>query len=68
MRRKVLNGLVKKENRKIDRFIVDMIKLYKKHGFSLSLKTKKDEFIVTKLEDDHIELLKQAIDGTTEEK
>jgi hypothetical protein len=68
MRRRTLNSHIKKENRKIDKFLSDLFKLYKKHGFSIVQKNLKDPFIVTTWSKENEDWMKEAVDGIIVEK
>ncbi len=62
MRRKVKGFNYQKENRKIDLFLKDLIKICKRHKMCLEL-DKKQVFTVVEYKDDNIELLQKAVDG-----
>jgi hypothetical protein len=62
MRRRVKGSNFQKENRKIDLFLKDLIKMCKKHKMCLEL-DKRQVFTVVEYKDDNIELLQKAIDG-----
>lgn len=68
VRRRTLNPHIKKENRKIDKFLSDLFKLYKKYGFSIVQKNKKDPFIVTSWTKENEDWMKEAVDGLIVEK
>ena len=64
MRRRTLIPHIKKENRKIDKFLTDLFKLYKKYDFCIAHKNMKDPFIITNWSKRDEELMRDAIDGT----
>jgi hypothetical protein len=68
VRRRTLNSHIKKENKKIDKFLSDLFKLYKKHGLSIVQKSKKDPFIVTTWSKENEDWMKEAVDGIIIEK
>lgn len=68
VRRRTLNSHIKKENRKIDKFLSDLFKMYKKHGLSIVQKNKKDPFIVTLWTKENEDWMKEAVDGIIIEK
>lgn len=63
MLRKTLNPLIKKSNRKIDLFLADIIRMYKKHKMTITLKDKKSDFIVSPYSDDNLKWIQNALDG-----
>lgn len=68
VRRRTLNSHIKKENKKIDKFLSDLFKLYKKHGLSIVQKNKKDPFIVTSWSKENEDWMKESVDGIIVEK
>ena len=63
MLRKTLNPVIKKSNRKIDLFLTDIIRMYKKHKMTLTLKDKKSDFIVSPYSEDNLKWMQNALDG-----
>lgn len=63
MLRKTLNPVIKKSNRKIDLFLADIIRMYKKHKMTLALKDKKSDFIVSPYSEDNLKWMQNALDG-----
>lgn len=65
MRRRSITSPIKKENKKIDQFLLDLFRLYKKHKLAIVQKNKKDPFIVANWSKEEEEWMRNAIDGTT---
>lgn len=65
MRRRSLNSPIKKENKKIDQFLFELFRLYKKHKLVIVQKNKKDPFIIANWSKEDEEWMQHAVDGTT---
>ena len=48
------------ENKKVDKFLVDIVKVYKKHKLSLAHEDSQGSFLIEKISKDNIEWIKGA--------
>ena len=63
MRRKIQNQPTKKENRQIDRFILEVSKLCKRHKMCITSNDPKVELLIKDYSDKNLIPLRDAIDG-----
>jgi len=51
---------IRTENKKVDKFLDDIIKIYKKHKLSLGHEDSQGSFLIEKISEDNIEWIKGA--------